>query len=61
MAQPLAVNELRHDKDGAAVEPPSVKAGDLRHDREDTADTQMKGSQRSNERVDVSVKDLSTI
>jgi len=57
MAQPLAVNELRHDKDGAAVEPPSVKAGD----REDTADTQMKGSQRSNERVDVSVKDLSTI
>ena len=60
MAQPLMVNDLQRDKDGAAVEPPSVKGGDLRrYNREDAVDTplQMKGGQRSNERI--SVKDLS--
>ena len=65
MAQPLMGNDLQHDGDAAAVEQSSsMKGGDLRrYKREDAADTplQMKEGQRSSERFDVSVTDLSNI
>lgn len=67
VAQPLTVNDLQYE-DGAAVEPSWLKGGDLRRlrlKREDTADMplqmKVKNSQRSNERVDTSAKDLSII
>jgi hypothetical protein len=51
MAQPLTVNDLRRDEDGAAVEQsPLMKGSDLRRYKEDAADTplQMKGGQTVN-------------